>query len=328
MKEGMCVNIFETVWIFLLFALGLAAIIKGGDLFVDAAAWIAKISGIPQFVVGATIVSIATTLPELMVSSIASAQGNNQMAVGNAVGSVTANTGLIMAIGIIFLPHRVSFRRFAPKAAILIASIFLLGLFSLTGKLNIIGTVGMLIIFAIFIIQNLHDAKESFSQSQISALEMRSTFTRRDVFRHLMFFFLGTAGIVIGSHLLVENGTLLADRVFKIDRRIISLTAVAIGTSLPELVTTAAAIAKKQGSLSVGNIVGANIIDLTLIMPVCSLICGGSLTISKSTLLIDLPFLAVIILAVFIPVFKTKRFTRSQGFLALALYGIYLMFLF
>lgn len=328
MKEGMCVNAFETVWVVFLFALGLGAIIKGGDLFVDAAAWIAKISGIPQFVVGATIVSIATTLPELMVSSIASAQGNNQMAVGNAVGSVTANTGLIMALGIIFLPHSVNLKRFAPKAVILIASVFLLGIFSLTGKLNIIGTAGMLIIFAIFIIQNLHDAKESFSQGQISAKEMRSAFTGRDVLRHLIFFFLGTAGIVIGSHLLVENGTLLADRVFRIDRRIISLTAVAIGTSLPELVTTAAAIAKKQGSLSVGNIIGANIIDLTLIMPVCSLICGGSLSISKSTLLIDLPFLAVIILAVFIPVFKTKRFSRSQGFLALAMYGIYMMFLF
>lgn len=321
-------NTFETIWVFFLFILGLGAIIKGGDLFVDAAAWIAKISGIPQFVIGATIVSLATTLPELMVSSIASAQGNNQMAVGNAVGSVTANTGLIMALSIIFMPHTINFSRFAPKALILIASVFLLGIFSITGKLNIIGTIGMFIVLAIFIIQNLHEARDIFSQGQISAQDMRVTVSKRNVIRHIVYFAVGTAGIVIGSNLLVDNGTLIADKIFRIDRRIISLTAVAIGTSLPELVTTVTAIAKKQSSLSVGNIIGANIIDLTLIMPVCSLICGGTLDISKSTLLIDLPFLAVIILAVFIPVFKNKRFSRSQGFLALALYGIYLMFLF
>ena len=321
-------NTFETIWVFFLFILGLGAIIKGGDLFVDAAAWIAKISGIPQFVIGATIVSLATTLPELMVSSIASAQGNNQMAVGNAVGSVTANTGLIMALSIIFMPHSVNFSRFVPKALILIASVFLLGIFSITGKLNIIGTVGMLIVLAIFIIQNLHEAKDIFSQGQISAQDMRVTVSRRNVISHIVYFAVGTAAIVIGSNLLVDNGTIIADKIFRIDRRIISLTAVAIGTSLPELVTTVTAIAKKQSSLSVGNIIGANIIDLTLIMPVCSLICGGTLDISKSTLLIDLPFLALIILAVFIPVFKNKRFSRSQGFLVLALYGIYLMFLF
>lgn len=324
----MYMTALETALVFALFAAGLFAIIKGGDLFVEAASWIAKISGIPQFVIGATIVSLATTLPELMVSAIASSQGNNQMAVGNAVGSVTANTGLIMALSIIFLPHAVNFQRFAPKAVILMGAIFFLAVFSVTGKLNIAGTAGMLIIFAVFIIQNLHDAKESFSRSSISARDMRAAVSRRSIVRHIVYFAAGTAGIVIGSNLLVDNGTLIADRIFMVDRRIISLTAVAIGTSLPELVTTAAAIAKKQSSLSVGNIIGANIIDLTLIMPVCSLICGGSLSISKSTLLIDLPFLALITLAVFVPVFKNRRFSRSQGFLAIALYGIYLMFLF
>ena len=212
-----------------------------------------------------------------MVSAIASAQGNNQMAVGNAVGSVTANTGLIMALSIIFLPHAVNLQRFAPKAIILMGSIFFLAIFSLTGELNIVGTVGMFIIFAIFIIQNLHDAKQSVSQGQISAQDMRIAVSRRDIVRHIVCFVVGTAGIVIGSNLLVDNGTLIADKIFMVDRRIISLTAVAIGTSLPELVTTVTAIAKKQSSLSIGNIMGANIIDLTLIMPVCSIICGGTL---------------------------------------------------
>lgn len=327
MKEGMYMSTFETIMVFGLFIFGLLAIIKSGDLFVEASAWIAKISGIPQFVIGATIVSLATTLPELMVSAIASAQGNNQMAVGNAVGSVTANTGLIMALSIIFLPHAVNLQRFAPKAIILMGSIFFLAIFSLTGGLNIVGTVGMFIIFAIFIIQNLHDAKQSVSQGQISAQDMRIAVSRRDIVRHIVYFVVGTAGIVIGSNLLVDNGTLIADKIFMVDRRIISLTAVAIGTSLPELVTTVTAIAKKQSSLSIGNIMGANIIDLTLIMPVCSIICGGTLKISKSTLLIDLPFLALITLAVFIPVFKNRRFSRSQGFLAIALYAIYMMFL-
>ena len=94
----------ELVLSFVLFAIGIALVVKGGDVFVDAATWMAEVSGIPKFIIGATVVSVATTLPELFVSVIAASQGKVDMSIGNAVGSVTANIGLIMALSLIFIP--------------------------------------------------------------------------------------------------------------------------------------------------------------------------------------------------------------------------------
>ena len=137
-------DIMSTFLVFLLFALGLALIIKGGDWFVGAAAWIAAVSGIPQFVIGATIVSIATTMPEIIVSAMAASQGSVAMATGNAIGSVTANTGMILAISIIFMPVAIDRKRYLPKSLIFFLAIILLWAFSLSGTLTMIASVVIL----------------------------------------------------------------------------------------------------------------------------------------------------------------------------------------
>ena len=112
-----------SIWVeLLLFVIGLVLIVKGGDLFVDAASWIAEVSGIPKFIVGATIVSLATTLPEMIVSVMAAVEGKVDMAVGNAVGSVTANTALIFAIAVLFMTVELTRRQYLTKSVILIAS--------------------------------------------------------------------------------------------------------------------------------------------------------------------------------------------------------------
>lgn len=313
----------STFWIFFFFVVGLALIIKGGDWFVDAASWIARVSGIPPFVVGATVVSLATTLPEIIVSVMAAAQGSVAMATGNAIGSVTANTGMILAISIIFMPVAIDRKKYLPKSLIFFSAILLLWLFSLKGSLSLFASIVTLAVFIFFIVENVFDAKKEIGAQTAEKVPA----DRKTVLKNIILFILGAAGIVIGSRLLVNNGTLIATDVFHIDERIVSLTMVAIGTSLPELVTTITAIVKKQSSLSVGNIVGANIIDMLLILPICSFISGGALPVEWSTIWIDLPVCFLVALITLVPALVSKKFRRAQGVIALLVYIAYVVYI-
>ncbi len=307
--------------IILLFMLGLVCIIKGGDWFVDAAGWIAEVSGIPRFIVGATIVSLATTLPELFVSSIAASKGQADMAIGNAIGSVTANTGLIMALSMVFLPMAFKRRDYLFKSVLLMGTVALLWLLCSDGTLPLARGLIMFVIFGVFIWENVRAAKKSSENETASKPEKP---TRDTVLRHILLFILGAAGIVIGSNLLVDNGTLLAGRL-GIPESVIALTAVAIGTSLPELVTAITSIIKKEASLSVGNVIGANLIDTALILPVCSLISGGTLNVAASTIRVDMPVCLAVTMIALIPALISQRFRRWQGVALLAVYAAYLL---
>ena len=134
-----------------LFIIGIILIVKGGDFFVDAASWMAEVSGIPKFVVGATVVSLATTLPELLVSSMAAAEGKVDMAIGNAIGSVTANTGMIMAIGVFFMLPVMKRKQLLPKGILLLMTVGALWFLSMGGSLTIRESIVLLVIFIVFI---------------------------------------------------------------------------------------------------------------------------------------------------------------------------------
>lgn len=308
----------EIFLVVVLFVVGIILILKGGDFFVDAATWIAEVSGIPKFIVGATVVSLATTLPELIVSAMAALEGKVDMAIGNAVGSVTANTGLIMGISIICIPAIVKRKSFGAKGILMIVSCLALMLLSLNGELTLVGSFVLFSIFAIFIFENIKTAKaESSSQND-------TFYNKRDIRVNIFKFILGTAGIVIGARLLVDNGSELA-RIMGISESIIGLTVIAIGTSLPELVTTCIAISKKQGALSLGNILGANIIDVTIILPICAIISGGALPMAKQTLMIDLPVCLSVMGIFIIPALLKEKLSRWQGVLMLTLYIAYVI---
>ena len=309
-----------------LFIVGLGLIIKGGDFFVDAAAWIAEVSGIPKFIVGATVVSFATTLPELIVSVIAALEGQTEMAVGNAVGSVTANTGLILALSVVFAPVAVNRKQFAPKAFIMLASAGLLFVLSLGGELKVLPAMLMFVLLALFVAENLVAAKNEIKTSADSGKE-KIPKDKKTVAVNIVKFILGIAGIVGGSQLLVTYGTKLAEA-WGVPQAVISVTMVAIGTSLPELTTAIVALVKKQGNLSVGNILGANIIDLTLILPVCSFISGKALPIQEQTVSLDLPFCFGIIMIAVLPTVRFKKFRQIQGIAMLAAYATYLVLMF
>ena len=314
------------LWIVLLFAAGLVCIIKGGDLFVDAAGWIAEASGIPKFIIGATIVSFATTLPEMLVSVFAALEGNADIAVGNAVGSVTANTGLIMCLSLVCMTCLMERRQFGVKACLLLAAILSLFGFTRDGRLSVAEGLLVLVIFAGFLAESLISARRE-QGTELKEDEERPAVSGKTVAGNIVKFVLGAEGIVLGAQLLIDNGSAIAS-LLGVPDAIIAATMIAIGTSLPELVTTLTAIRKKESSLSVGNIIGANIMDLTLILPLCSLILGKPLPVQSQGMLLDIPACLVICAAVLVPALWKGKFQRWMGFLAGGLYIVYLTVMF
>lgn len=307
----------------LLFTVGILFVVKGGDYFVDAASWIAEVSGIPKLIIGATIVSVATTLPEMLVSVMAASQGKVDMSIGNAVGSVTANIGLIMAISLIFMPGIIKRRDYLLKSILMLLAAAIIVACGLSGSISIPFCVVLLVIFAVFLWENISTAKKDV---ELEANVEKDAFLteKKTVIINIIKFVVGAAGIVFGADLLVDNGSELA-RFFGISERIIGVTLVAVGTSLPELITTVTAIVKKQSDLSVGNILGANIMDLTLIMPLSSLISGQALPVAPISAMLDLPMCLLVGLIAIIPAMIHSKFSRWQGFLLLAIYIAYVI---
>ena len=333
-----------------LLAVGIALIVKGGDFFVDAASWIAEVLGISPLIVGATVVSVATTLPELIVSIIATARGTVEIAVGNAVGSVVANLGLIMAISLLFMPGKVDRKQYLFKSIVLLVAslnLLLIGWFGGMMDGNHILSVGLgfviLELFVVFFAENVIEAVKMMKNPVAGGLSADSTGAtaqvaegaseeaaeepvkkdKKTIIINILKFIGGAAGIIGGAELLVSNGQKLA-LAAGIPEGIIAITLVAIGTSLPELVTTITAIAKKKSSISVGNIIGANIIDMTLILPVCAMVSGGTLVFPRQAILFDLPFCLGLSAIAVLPMLFTKKFQRWQGIALFVAYAVYI----
>ncbi len=367
-------SVTNTVGCLFLLALGIILVVKGGDWFVDAASWIAEVSGIPTFIIGATIVSIATTLPEILVSSIAASQGSAGLAIGNAVGSVNCNIGLILAISLLFIPSKFKRKDYAAKMALLLIAISVLWAVSATADkvVNWWEALIVLAIFLAFMTENLLSAKKHSSQLAIEEpveapdsvkfdnatsngsgvsvsgngvlsyyaeaqnsklLTIKRTgmvIEKADIGKNILKFIIGAGCIVLGAQLMCDNGSELA-RIASVPEDIIGVTILAVGTSLPELVTTITSIAKKKADLSVGNIIGANVIDISLILPLCAFISAGkfgtTLPISAQSAVIDFPFCLAVAAVAVIPALIAGRFKRWQGAVLLAGYVAYITLL-
>ena len=310
----------QTGFVILLFVVGLVLIIKGGDWFVDSAVFIANLTGIPKFIIGATIVSVATTLPELTVSVTGVIDGELDLAVGNAVGSVTANIGLIMGISLVCMPAVIKRSQFWIKGTLMSAAALLLWVLCKDGTLHMLPSFALFVLLAVYVWDNICDAKNDVGSDE------REVVDKKDLPKQIVMFIIGIAAIVVGSKLLIEYGSEIA-LLLGVPSAIIGVTMVAIGTSLPELITTLTAIRKKESSMSIGNIVGANIIDLAMILPICSVVSDGKLTIAEQSYALDMPIcFAMTLIAVLPPLIKGKLY-RWQGILMLALYTVYVVIL-
>ena len=310
----------------LLFALGLVLLIKGGDWFVDGATGIAERFHVPEIIIGATVVSIGTTLPEVMVSATSALTGHGEIAYGNAVGSIICNTALIAALTVAVRPGPVETKSLKPpviffftSAAIFCLNAYISGYFS-----RVLGVV-MLAIFALYLFVTIRQGFRNPAGQQDEDADHAEDLSMG---KAAVLLVVGAALIAVGANLLVNNGTLIA-QAMGVPESVIALTFVALGTSLPELVTAITSLAKGHGALSLGNIIGANIFNLVLV-------CGVSMTLApfripqsstiagmNASLVLDIPLMLFVMAFLCLPALARKKLSRFQGIVLLAVYAAF-----
>lgn len=341
----------------LLLILGLGLLIKGGDWFVDGASGIARRFHLPEILIGATVVSIGTTLPEVMVSASAAVQGVGDIAYGNALGSIICNTALISAITIAIKPGPAARKSmtvpvafFFGAAAIYCFSSYVLGTFSRAIGLVLLAT------FIIYMVTTVLRMKKSAAsietvqlEEQVGALtseaelearsgedhtvESKEAGTKDSLFKDILLLVVGAAFIAFGASLLNENAQIIA-RECGVSEKVIGLTIVALGTSLPELVTAITSLIKGHGSLSLGNIIGANLFNLVLVSGVSVTLNPFDVPVSgyiagiNSSLVLDIPVMLGVMLLLTVPTLIKQKLSRWQGFALLATYISYTVLLF
>lgn len=310
----------------LLFLVGLLFLIKGGDWFVDGATGIAHRFGVPEILIGATVVSIGTTLPEVLVSATSAFGGHGEIAYGNAVGSIICNTALIAALTITVRPSRVDKNTFkTPVLFFFFAAVLYTLIAYLTGSFSRFAGMLLLGIFIVYLVYTVFQAKKMLHLFPEAETETKQ---KRSVVRDVLLLIFGAFLIAFGANLLVDNGTLIAEGV-GVPESVIALTFVALGTSLPELVTAITSLAKGHASLSLGNIIGANFFNLVLVSGVSAVLSPFSLPQNKmiagvnASLILDLPVMLITMALLTLPALIRGKLSRVQGGILLVVYGLF-----
>lgn len=313
----------------IMLAIGFILLIKGGDWFVDGATGIARRFHLPELLIGATVVSIGTTLPEVMVSAGAALQGSGSIAYGNAIGSIICNTSLIAAITIAIKPG-VAARKsmIIPVSFFYISAIvYCLGAY-VFGKFSLVMGIVLLTIFVIYMVTTVKGMKSAAAVTEKATEEVTDEETKTSLVKDIVLLVVGAAVIAVGADLLVDNAIIIAEK-FGVSEKVIGLTIVALGTSLPELVTAITSLVKGHGSLSLGNIIGANLFNLVLVsgaaitlnpfdVPVAGLIGG-----INASLVLDIPVMLGVMAILTIPTLIKEKISRWQGILLLCIYAAF-----
>ena len=367
----------------LLFAVGLVLLIKGGDWFVDGATGIAKRFHLPDIVVGATVVSIGTTLPEVMVSTTGALAGSGAMAYGNAIGSIICNTALIAAISITCNPGPVNVKSMRTPAIFFFASA---GLYCLAAYLlgefpRWMGFV-MLTIFVCYMLLTVRnglrnpDTTEEEEEEEASGMPwipliiigvvallvafsgsffaetpvwyalvlavvalfvmlfgskfVKESAAERGLVLELLLLVAGAGIIAVGADLLVEHGQVIALGL-GVPETVVALLFVALGTSLPELVTTITSLKKGRASLGVGNVIGANVFNLVLVSGVAVTLAPFAVPAENTlldtglnlSLVLDIPVMLGVMLLMILPAMMRKKLGRWQGLVLLCVYAAF-----
>jgi len=312
----------------ILFAVGLVLLIKGGDWFVDGATGIAKRFNLPDIVVGATVVSIGTTLPEVMVSTTGALQGSGAMAYGNAIGSIICNTALIAAISIVCNPGPVNTKSmktpaifFFCSAALYCVASYVLGEFPRWMGFT------MLAIFVVYMVLTVRNGMKNPDEAEHEEEEEGK---QRTLIVELALLVIGAAVIAVGADLLVEHGQVIALGL-GVPETVVALLFVALGTSLPELVTTITSLRSGHASLGVGNVIGANVFNLVLVSGVAVSLAPFPVPMENEllntglnmSLVFEIPVMLGVMSLMIFPTLATKKLARWQG---VALLGIYIAF--
>ena len=319
---------------YFLLIFGFILLIKGGDWFVDAASSIAKRFHLPELLIGATVVSIGTTLPEVMTSALGAISGASEIAYGNALGSIICNTSLIAAITIAIKPSKADKKtKIFPVIFFFAVAIFYsLNAYIAQGFALWTG-IFLLVCFVVYMIINVLNMKKSpVSPEMITISDDKQTeeISKAGFVKDIIMLIVGALVIAVGAYLLVENATAIAQQL-GVPESVIGLTVVALGTSLPEFVTAITSLIKGHGALSLGNIIGANIFNLVLVLGVAITISPFTIPLSSmffgmnASFILDIPVMFVVMAILTIPTIFKGKLERWQGISLLAIYFSYLI---
>lgn len=318
----------------LLFVLGLILLIKGGDWFVDAASGIAKRFNMPAILIGATVVSIGTTLPEVMVSASSAISGHGEIAYGNAIGSIICNTALISAITIAVVPAVIERKSLIlPVAFFFMSAVFYSTVAYVKGEFSRLTGILLLIIFVVYMFATVKQAfngetSDNAVQDDEEENESEKSGFKNSLMGEIIFLVIGAALIAIGADLLVDNGTIIA-AALGVPESVIALTFVALGTSLPELVTAVTSLIKGCGALSLGNVIGANLFNLVLVNGTSCALSPFKVPTSKmisginASFIIDIPVMLFVMAFLTIPALVKGKLYRAQGIVLLIIYFVF-----
>ena len=298
---------------YLLLLVGVLLLLIGGDFLVKSAASLAKKLNISPFLIGVTVVSFGTSAPELIVSLKAAFNGSSGIAIGNVIGSNVANLALVLGITVLIRPvvldsKKLQFAWFV----MLVASLMFFG-FSLDGILDRLDGFFLITGLILFLILSIRKRDDSFADEELEKTLKTNLIP--------LYFILGAGGLYYGSELLVDNAITIA-KSFGISEFIIGVYVVALGTSLPELVTSVIAILKGQSSISVGNLIGSNVFNIFAVLGITSAV--NPLEADSFLIAIDLPIMFGVTLLTGVFLMVSKKLGRIEGLLLITIYIIYI----
>lgn len=317
------------MWIDILWIVaGLVLILVGSDWLVEGASGVARKYGISEFIIGMTIVGIGTSMPELVSSLISAIQGHGDMALGNVTGSNICNILLILGVTALISPikyTRSNIRKDIPFA-ILVSLFLIVMLYNCFGLFGEMGTPGisrvdalyLLLIFAVFMIDSFKTAKNGAEEEDASVKPM-------PMGKAIIYVLLGLAELIFGGQVFVDHTVSIAER-FQVSEAFISITLMAVGTSLPELATCAVAAMKGKNQLALGNVIGSNIFNITLIIGTSAAISPFEIQ-SISTVDMGMVIVVVVLLWLAAFTFKKKKLDRVEGVIFLLAYIAYITYL-
>ena len=313
---------WEIVLCILLLIVGMVLLIKGADWFVEGASAIAKALKIPSLVIGLTLVSIGTSMPEFSVSLTSSLNGNIDMSFGNVIGSNIFNTFVVIGVSAIIIPLVVSKQMQKYDLPILMGIYALLALFSFVITPGTIQVWESIILFSLTIIYTAFLILRSKGQK----FEEENNTKKRKWWVNLILVAIGIAGIIFGGKLVVNNASKLA-MAMGMSEMLVGLTIVAIGTSLPELVTSIVAAKKGENDIAVGNAIGSCIFNVILILGFCSILEPYVVNVSNLNTLIDVIVMLISAIVVFLFSLKSKKINRWQGIVMVLIYVVYFTYI-
>ena len=308
---------------------GFIFLIKGADFFVDGSASVAKRLRVPSIIIGMTVVAMGTSLPECAVSVTASITNNNSLAVSNAVGSNIFNLMVVCGVCALFTPlavQRDTLKRDLPFSIIVAGLLLVLGYFGMT--LGRVDGIILLVVFAVFLVIMVKSALKARRDGDITAAEQEDQEIADEVeilpvWKCIVFIVVGAIGIALGGDAVVNGASVIAAE-FGLSQTLIGLTIVALGTSLPELVTSIVAARKNEVDMALGNVIGSNIFNILFVLGIAAAISPIQFIREN---IIDIILLIFMSLDVWFFAQSKKKLTRGEGIVMLLVYAVYMVYI-